>query len=45
MMVSVAALGIEPTALGERLEKGRLAAAVLTDEQCDVAPEGQSDPA
>src|SRR5262249_28754506 len=44
VVVTVAALGIEATALRDRLQEGRLAAAVLADEEGDVAAEREVDP-
>ena len=42
-MVTVAAFGIESTALPDCFEKGRLSAAVFTDEEGDVAAELEVD--
>src|ERR1700730_14240274 len=43
-MIAVAALGIEPAALGERFEQRGFAATVFTDEEGDLAAERQIDP-
>lgn len=37
-MVTIAALGVEPAALGESFEKCGFTATVLTNEKSDLAP-------
>src|SRR5438876_698195 len=43
-MITVPALGIEPTALRKRFEKCGFTAPVFTDEECDLAAKRQIDP-
>ena len=44
MMITVAALGIEPAALRDRFQERGLATTVFTDEERDLAPKRYVDP-